>query len=200
MSGPFDRDAEQLAALFPSGPRIVVIGSTDFWHGESERTCAHIGQFMAGILDLVLITGGVEGIGEAVGRSFFQTRCATGQEPRVYHVLPHGEEAWDYGETLFAGSDMRERREILARLAPLYLAVEGGPGTIHEAEVASARNAVILPVGRSGGHSAVLYSRMTRPPAIDDSTWTVLGAAASTPEETARAALRAVQSCLATSA
>lgn len=41
--------------------------------------------------------------------------------------------------TLFAGSDMAERREILARLSPLYLAVEGGPGTVHEGRVAIAR-------------------------------------------------------------
>src|SRR5579872_4370461 len=111
MDASFDQLAEQLAAIFPSGPRLVVIGSTDFWHQESERTCTHLGRLLADILDLVLITGGVEGVGEAVGRSFYQARCALGRKPRVYHVLPHGEEAWDYGQTRFAGSDMRERRE-----------------------------------------------------------------------------------------
>src|SRR5262249_44356903 len=101
-----------------------------------------------------------------------------------------------YGETLFAGADMTERREVLARLSDLYLAVEGGPGTVHEAAVATARNAVVLPVGRSGGHAAELYSQMTRPSAVEESMWTVLGAAESKTEETARAVLRAVQSCL----
>jgi hypothetical protein len=196
MSEAFDCEAQRLDALLPAGPRLVVIGSTDFWHADSERTCAHLGRLLADIRELVLITGGVEGIGEGVGRSFFQARCAAGQEPRVYHVLPKGEEKWDYGETWFAGSDMAERREVLGRLATLYLAVEGGPGTVHEAQVAAARNAMILPVGRSGGHAAVLYSQGNRPSAVDDQTWSVLGAVSSTPEETALAAWHAVQACL----
>ena len=68
----FDREARRLGALFPAGPRLVVIGSTDFWHRDSERTCTHVGRLLTDIPDLVLITGGVEGIGEATGRSFFQ--------------------------------------------------------------------------------------------------------------------------------
>jgi uncharacterized protein (TIGR00725 family) len=198
MASPigYDREAARLGALFPSGPRVVVIGSTSFWHGESEATCTRIGRSLAAIPGLVLITGGVEGVGETVGRGFCQARCEAGQVPLIYHVLPEGEEAWDYGETLFAGSNMSERREVLARLADVYLAVEGGPGTVHEAAVASGRGAIVLPVGRSGGHSAVLYSRRDRPAAVDERAWAVLGSPASTPEETARAAVLAVQSCL----
>jgi hypothetical protein len=74
--------------------------------------------------------------------------------------------------------------------------VEGGPRAGHEAEVALAHAAVVLPVGRSGGYAASLYARSSRPPGIDESTWTVLGSSASTPEQTARAALRAVLVCL----
>lgn len=198
MVGRYEREALRLEPLFPHGPRIVVIGSTSFWHAESEHLCAQIGRLLAGISGLVLITGGVEGVGEATGRSFFQARCQSGQETRVYHVLPEGEPAWDYGETLFAGADMTERREILGRLSPLYLAVEGGPGTKHEATVASARNAVVIPVGRSGGHAAELYSRLIPPSTIDSQTWTALGSDHATPEETAMAVLLAVQSCLRT--
>jgi hypothetical protein len=152
---------------------------------------------VAAIPGLLLITGGVEGVGEATARSFFQVRWASGQDPRVYHVLPEGEETWDYGETLFAGSDMSERREVLARLADLYVAVEGGPGTVHEGAVASSRNAFVIPVGRSGGYSGVLYSRMERPAVVSDMTWAVLGSDSSTPEDAAGAVLRAVLSCLA---
>jgi hypothetical protein len=98
--------------------------------------------------------------------------------------------------TVFAGSDMTERREVLGRLAGLFLMVEGGPRAGHEAEVALAHGAVVVPVGRSGGYAASLYTRTTRPPGLDESTWTVLGSSASTPEETARAVHRAVQVCL----
>ena len=118
---------DDLDALLPPGPRLAVLGSTDFWHADSERTCTEIGRLLAGIPGLVLLTGGVEGIGEAVGASFFQTRRDAGQEPLVFHVLPEGEPSWDYGETLIAGADMTERREILGRLSGVFVMVEGGP-------------------------------------------------------------------------
>jgi predicted Rossmann-fold nucleotide-binding protein len=198
MFGQHEREVQQLEALLPKGPRLAVIGSSDFWHGDSEATCAHVGQLLAGIPTLVLVTGGVEGIGEAIGRSFFATRRAAGQEPCVYHVLPRGEPAWDYGETLLAGDDMTGRREVLGRLAPLFLALEGGPGVKHEAEVAAAHHASIIPVGRSGGFAAELYARTPRPQAVDEQTWEVLGSATATPEETARAVVRAVEAILRT--
>jgi SLOG cluster4 family len=187
---------QRLDALLPDGPRLAVLGSTDFWHADSERTCAAIGRLLADIPALVLLTGGVEGIGEAVGRSFFQQRRSAGREPRVFHVLPEGEETWDYGQTLFAGSDMTERREILGRLSALYLMLEGGPRAGHEAEVATTSGAVVIPVGRSGGYAATLYSRMTRPAIVDAGTWAILGRDEASPEETAMAVLRAVRSCL----
>jgi len=198
IGGRYDLEARQLEVLLPHGPRVAVLGSTEFWHADSERTCSEIGRLLAGISGLVLLTGGVEGIGEGVGRSFFLARRDSGQQPCVYHVLPEGEEAWDYGETLLAGSDMTERREILGRLSRLFLMVEGGPRAGHEAEVASAHGAIVIPVGRSGGYAAALYDRIDRPPSIDAETWAVLGSRESTPEETARAALRAVQESLET--
>jgi hypothetical protein len=192
----YDQEARRVEAVLPHATRVAVLGSTDFWHADSERTCSRIGQLLASIPGLVLLTGGVEGIGEAVGRSFFQARCDSGQEPRVFHVLPEGEEAWDYGETLFAGSDMTERREILGRLSRVFVMVEGGPRAGHEAEVAAAHGAVVIPVGRSGGYAAALFGKMCRPPAIDAGAWAALGSSESTPEETAMAVLDAVQVCV----
>lgn len=192
----FDREAQRLTTLIPCGPRVAVLGSTDFYHPESERTCIEVGRLLAAIPKLILITGGVEGIGEAVGRSFFQERRRAGDEPLVFHILPDGEVAWDYGVTLFAGADMSERREVLARLAPLFLVMEGGPRTLHEMEIATTKNAMIIPVGRSGGEAASWYARMPRPHVIDESIWSALGAANTTPEETAVAIHRAILSCL----
>ena len=196
IPGRYEQDARRLDALLPHGPRVAVLGSTDFWHADSERTCVEIGRLLAGVTGLILLTGGVEGIGEAVGRSFFQARRNAGQEPRVYHVLPEGEPASDYGETLFAGADMTERREVLGRLPAIFVMVEGGPRAGHEAEVAGAHGAVVIPVGRSGGYAATLYGRASRLPAIEAETWAALGSSESTPEETGKAVLRAVQACL----
>jgi hypothetical protein len=189
----YDRDALGLDSLLPQGPRIAVLGSTSFWHHDSERTCDAIGGLLACIPGLVLLTGGVQGIGEATGRSFFRARCELGQDPCVYHLLPHGEDAWDYGQTFFAGADMRERREILGRLSGLFLVVEGGPGVEHEVAIAMSRGAIIIPVGRSGGYAATLYRRMGCPAAVDADAWAVLGASESAPDVVARAVLRAVQ-------
>jgi hypothetical protein len=193
MGARYDTEARRIDALLPRGPRVGVLGSTEFWHSDSERTCTEVGRLLAGIPDLLLLTGGVEGIGEAVGRGFFHARLNTGQEPRVYHVLPEGEPTWDYGETLFAGADMTERREILGRLSRLFVMVEGGPRAGHEAEVAAAHGAVLIPVGRSGGYAATLYDRISRAPDIDAATWAVLGSGAATPEETAAAVHCAVK-------
>ena len=79
IAGRYEQDARRLDALLPHGRRVGVLGSTDFWHGDSERTCTEIGRLLAGIPGLVLLTGGVEGIGEAIGRSFFQARLKLGR-------------------------------------------------------------------------------------------------------------------------
>ena len=189
----YDRELRRLEPLFPSGPRIVVIGSTDFYHADSERTCRAIGQLLAAIPHLTLITGGVEGIGEAVGRSFFEARCRTSCAPQVVHILPYGEDVWDYGDTCFAGSDMSERREILGRVSRLYLVIEGGPGTHHEVQVASSMNATLIPVGRSGGAAAQVYQQMPRPIGIEEPIWATLGSAESSTDATARAVFRVTE-------
>lgn len=193
VSAHFDRAANEVRASFPAGPCLVVIGSTSFWHADSEATCLVLGRLLAAIPELALVTGGVEGVGETVGRAFFQARCDAGREPRVYHVLPEGEPEWDYGVTLFAGADMAERREVLARLADLYLAIEGGPGTVHEVAVARIRNASELPLGRSGGHASGLYNEMTCPTWLDGAMWDQLGQRDATPEDVAGTLARAVR-------
>jgi hypothetical protein len=193
MTAPFEVLADEITTGLPDGPRVVVIGSTSFWHTDSEATCLMLGRLLAAIPRLVLITGGVEGVGETVGRSFSQARLSAGQEPHVYHVLPADEPAWDYGVTLCAGADMAERREVLARLADLYLAIEGGPGTVHEAAVARSRDAVVLPLGRSGGHALGLYNEMECPAWLDAATWAMLGARGATPDDAATALVQAIQ-------
>ena|ERR1035437_4366775 len=183
----FDQDATALLAKFPARSALVVIGSTSFWHKESSATCSAIGRCLATIRNLVLITGGMTGIGEGVGRSFFDARENDAREPDVFHILPRGSDCWDYGVTLFAGSDMAERREVLARLSPLYLAIEGGPGTIHEGQVALGRGAVIITVGRSGGYAGELYPTLHRPAFAPEQCWEVLGISDATPAEVAKA-------------
>jgi SLOG cluster4 family len=96
----FDREAAEVAARLPAGPRLAVIGSTSFWHAESAETCAILGRSLAALDGLVLVTGGVEGVGEAVARSFWAARGGLEGGPRVFHILPRGHARRDHGETL----------------------------------------------------------------------------------------------------
>ena len=182
-----DREAAAVAAQLPAGPCLAVIGSTSLWHIESEATCSALGRLLADLDGLVLLTGGVEGVGEAIGRSFFRAREDEEGHRGVFHLLPRGHGRWDYGETLMAGSDMAERREILGRVAQIYVIVEGGPGTAHEASVALARSVLVIPVARSGGCAGDLYPEITRMPDVDEGAWRVLARADASPEHVAQA-------------
>lgn len=192
MPNNFDEQAANLTAQFPPAPRIAVIGSTSFWHPDSEFTCHLIGARLAQLDRLILLTGGVAGVGEAVGRSFF-AGCNTGEQ-RTFHVLPAGSVPWDYGVTLFAGRDMEERREVLGRMAPIYLVIEGGPGTAHEHQVASQRGATIIPIGRTEGHAGAIYPHTAQPPAAAQSDWGALASA--TPPEIAAAIAAIIQAII----
>jgi len=188
MSTAFDDEAASVSARIPAGPRVAVIGSTSFWHEASARTCDNIGKCLADLDGVLLLTGGVTGVGERVGRAYADVRARRGRTPGVIHVLPRGYPAWDYGTTLFAGDDMSERREILGRLAGTFVVVEGGPGTAHEATVAAAHGAVLIPVASSGGHAGALYPQLERPPMDEAAAWKVLV----DPQATSRTIARAV--------
>jgi len=191
----FDEEAVRVATDIPAGVRVVVIGSTSFWHDESEQTCTEIGKRLAGLDSLVLLTGGVSGVGECIGRGYVGGCRALARTSDVVHVLPRGCGAWDYGITLFAGDDMGERREILGRLAKVYVVVEGGPGTEHEATVAAAHGATLVPVGRSGGHAGSLYRGGSRPALADPRAWETLGDPEATSRTVAAAVAEIVESC-----
>ena len=182
-----DRESAAVVAKLAAGPRVAIIGSTSFWHLESKATCEAIGRLLAALDGLILLTGGVEGAGETVGRSFYNLRSGSDSPRGVYHLLPHGHRSWDYGETLFAGADMEERREVLGRVAECYVVIEGGPGTAHEASVALGRSLCVIPEGRSGGFAQKLYPQVSRPYFASDFAWRQFGQAAASPELVAHA-------------
>jgi predicted Rossmann-fold nucleotide-binding protein len=170
----YENEASEVARQLPKGSRLGVIGSASFWGEDSKEICQAVGDRLAALEELVLITGGVTGVGEAVGRSFFNQREQLSFKPNTYHVLPRGYKVWDYGVTLFGGETMLDRREILGRLAPVYLAIEGGPGTVHEAEVAQAEGAVVVPICRTGGFSRDIYPKLVCPDLQVKDEWHLL--------------------------
>jgi uncharacterized protein (TIGR00725 family) len=193
----YEHQARATGDQLAVGPRVGVIGSTSFWGKDSEEICEKVGRLLACVEEIVLLTGGMTGVAEVVGRSFFRARQLSGLAPSLYHILPNGSSRWDFGETLFAGSTYYERREILGRLARVYVAIEGGPGTVHEAEVARSRNAVLVPVGRTGGFAGELFPRVRCPLASCCADWAILNDVAVSTDTLAEGVLRIVQQLLA---
>ncbi len=175
MQSATDQMLHNLLISLPQGTRVAIIGSTSFWHADSEQTCQLLGQALASVPGLVLLTGGVSGIGEACGRSFYQHRQQLQLPAQVFHILPQGMAAWDYGQTLYAGKDMQERRAVLARMAPVYIVIEGGPATADEVQIALANSATVIPVARSGGCAREAYFQVSKPAFVSADLWTVLG-------------------------
>ncbi|MEM7715681.1 MAG: macro domain-containing protein, partial [Cyanobacteria bacterium P01_A01_bin.68] len=171
----FQKIAGKLLTQITDVPKLAVIGSTSFWGHSSEAICKATGRYLAKIDDLVMLTGGVSGIPEAVSRSFSTNR--------VFHVQPQGFQPWDYGHNLYGGVGYEERREILARMARVYLLLEGGPGSEHEARRALEMGAVVIPVGRTGGFAEKLYTEMDCPDYIPLELWEKLARRAENPEE-----------------
>lgn len=189
----YDQIAANLLTEITPGIRLAVIGSQSFHSHISQSICEAAGKELANIDQLVLLTGGVTGIGETVGRSFYRARKQLGRLPQVFHVLPEGYQPWDYGLTLFGGFSLSDRRAILAGMASLYLAIEGGPGAEEEANHAMAKGAKIVPVGSTGGFAQELYQSVRCPPNIDPQIWKILGCAESSPPEVAVAIAQIVK-------
>ncbi len=183
----YDEIAANLLKEIKPGIRVAVIGSQSFHSHISRSICEAAGRELANIENLVLLTGGLSGIGETLGRSFWMARKNQGRSPLVYHILPEGSEAWDYGLTLFGGFSMSDRRSILARMASLYLLIEGGPGAEQEAHRAIANGGRIIPVGSTGGFAEKLYQSVRCPPNIDPKIWNLLGSVETSAPEVAGA-------------
>ncbi|MEB3343406.1 macro domain-containing protein [Okeania sp.] len=168
--------ARQLLTQIQSEYRVAIIGSTSFWGVTTKAICNATGRKLAtSFQKLALLTGGVTGIPEAVSRSFWQECYQQHQPALVYHIQPEGFQPWEYGLNLYGGKTLFERREILARMASVYVLIEGGPGAKQEAETAIEMGAVVIPVGVTGGYAKRLYEQMPRPYYISSKLWQKLG-------------------------
>jgi predicted Rossmann-fold nucleotide-binding protein len=165
--------AHQIVRGAATNQRIGILGSSVFEHPESESACREIGRLLCSVQDLTIITGGVTGVGERVSRSFLEGIDAH-VGGRVLHLIPPGYPRREHGVHVVVGTTMIDRREVLARAAPVYICVEGGPGTAHEARVAVGQGAVVIPVGRFGGVSRDVHAELERPAFADASTWSTL--------------------------
>ncbi|XP_023225068.1 uncharacterized protein LOC111626025 [Centruroides sculpturatus] len=81
--------AKQLLLKMNGHISVYITGNTKFYNAKTENICHAIGQELATLKFLTLVTGGFYGVCEAVGRSFCEDREVIGEKPgRVFHILP----------------------------------------------------------------------------------------------------------------
>ena len=160
-----------LLPLLPQGPRLGIIGGSALADARSQAFCTSMGRRLAQFEAIVLLTSGVSGVGEAVSTGFAEGSVAAGKKPMLCHILPEGLKSRSCGITLNAGTTMKARREVLGRLASVYLAIEGGTGTAHEIRIAAGQGAAVVPVGAFGGASAKAHPGQRCPKGVNPLDW-----------------------------
>ena len=156
----------ELQAQLADAPsnRVGILGSTSFFHPSTESICTTLGQQLAQQFPVTLLTGGMPGVAEAVARNFHHSYrgTATRSTAPIYQLLPIGFEPGAFGKPLVAGQTLEQRRWLLAQLAPVYVVLEGGPGTAQEVKWVIQAGAIVIPVACTGGFAAQLYAAVNR--------------------------------------
>jgi uncharacterized protein (TIGR00725 family) len=159
----------------PAGPRLGVIGGSQFYDSRSRSFCLAIGNSLAGMAPVVMITGGVGGVGDTVCDGYNRGCQANRRRADIFHILPEGIRNSGRFPVLHTGRTMKQRREVLGRLADLYLAVEGGTGTNHEIRVARSQGAKVVAVAALGGAAQWAYRGLKCPTGVHPLDWDRLG-------------------------
>ena len=198
----------------PKGDHVYISGGTMFFSKQGEAISKEIGRHLAGEEDIVLVTGGFYGIGETVGRSFFDERTRLDRPHGVCHVVavrddndkssqtrqnPDGTfQSLPYGDTLFSGSSVRQREMLTPRVVDLCVLIEGGPGAAFEAQQFVWNSHTVIPIrvtgGAAGGSFNIPPAIFIRPPNVAESDWATLGDEAATPSQIGSAVVRIVRS------
>jgi hypothetical protein len=178
-----------VSRALPHGDRIAVIGSTSFWSKLGRPVADLLGHSLGAMPDVVLLTGGMEGVAETVSRSFWLTRERIGLPSNLVHLVPHGMSPDFPGVAQRAGRDLEQRREVLAGVAHKYIVIEGGPGTQHEAFVAQQHGALVIPIGATGGVAAKLHDAATPSHLTETSEWKTLNNRSATAQDLVFAAV-----------
>lgn len=191
----------------PSAGCVYIAGGTKFFYEKSADICKCIGESLAELSNLSVVTGGFYGVGETISFSFYESRKNQGKETNVWHILPvrdeqdrsaQGRQNSDktfqkvpFGQTIYCGESVRQRETIVSRVFDICILVEGGPGAAHEAEEFTWSDHTVIPVkctgGAAGGKFKVPEKIFEVPPGVDALDWHCLGKRESTPEEIGKA-------------
>lgn len=198
---------KQVEQNLPMGRLVYVSGSTKFFSHNGEEVSIELGKHLARDRNIVLVTGGFYGVGETVGRSFYEERKKLGWDDGVVHIQAvkddrdrstHTRQNSDgtfqpvpYGKTIFIGNSVRQREMITARSLDLCLLIEGGPGAAFEAHQFSWNDHTVIPIkvtgGAAGGKFNVPQTIFIKPAHVSDTEWTMLQDKKASPTDIAKA-------------
>ena len=203
---------EVLSKIPAIGKHIYISGGTTFFSEKGEEVCRELGRALAEYPEVVLVTGGFFGVGETVGKSFYDARLKAGLTPNVWHVTAV-KDAMDkssqtrqnkdgtfmqvpYGETVFVGDSVRERETLIGCTLHTCVLVEGGPGASYEAEQFAWNGGLVVPLKMTGGAASGIFglpeSIFSCPTGASKSDWDLLGDTTATPSQVAESATRLV--------
>ena len=208
-----DELCSQLAARLPKGKHIYISGGTKFYSSCGEEICKELGRLLAQDPDIILVTGGFYGVGETVGRSFFDERARMKCCHGICHVIaikdnqdksnqtrqnPDGTfPPVPYGDTVFFGDSVRQREMLTPQVVDTCILVEGGPGAAFETQQFTWNGNRVIPVkvtgGAAGGSFNVPQAIFSKPPNVLESDWALLNNSEATPTEIAAAIVRIVR-------
>ncbi len=140
---------------------VAILGGTRFYSVIGEEFCKSLGAMLAQ-QKIIMAGGGMMGVAEVaeVVTRAFADELGDDEAERLFHLLPRERQAtvegipdedWLYGTTFPMGMNWAERRDGLSRWSKLYIMVEGGIGTVHEANCALQNGAIVIPLIAAGG-------------------------------------------------
>ncbi|XP_064603291.1 uncharacterized protein LOC135468797 isoform X2 [Liolophura sinensis] len=193
---------------------VYISGGTKFHNSSTEMICRAIGQSLAKLERVTLVTGGFYGVMESVSRGFYEETQRIWKNHKVWHILPERDptnmskkalqnrdgtfKALSFGKTMFCGSSVRERETIVARAFDICVLVEGGPGSAHEAEQFAWSDRIVIPIRATGGAAGGLFGVPQKifkvPQCVSEDDWTILSQKTCSPTEIGNAVSRIISS------
>ena len=197
----------------PKGKHVYVCGGSKFFSKNGKAICREVGRALAKDESIILVTGGFFGVGETVGRSFFEEREHMQAPHGVCHIVAIRDDQDQssltrqnpdrtftkvpYGDTLFYGSSVRQREMLTARVVDLCVLIEGGPGAAFVVQQYVWNGNLVVPVGATGGAASGMFnvpaSIFDCPAKVSKSDWSVLSDSTASPMEVGVAVCRIVE-------
>jgi len=165
---------------------IYIIGNLSSLDREKYSLCQKIGSYLAEAdSTIALVTDGLDGPGDLIGRSFFKIR-----EKDVVHIIPERHTGCNefkpltkdkclinrlsYGKTILIGNSLEERDKIVGRVFNCCLLVGEDPSVENVVENFIFNDNYVIPIMCNQNSSLSNFNVNDIPQGIDEDQWTIL--------------------------